>query len=86
MLGHRSAHSPKVLLVGWCFQARREAESGVGSWPRCRSLVILCSADGRRESAICRVPVQRATFRPAPPGDPSRCLSGDRESRPERHQ
>ena len=52
----------------------------------CRSLVILSVADGRRESAICRVPVQRASFRPAPPGDPSRCLSGDRELRPERHQ
>jgi hypothetical protein len=47
-----------------------------------RSLVILCVADGRRESAICRVPEQRASFRPAPPGDPSRCPSGDGELRP----
>ena len=50
-------------------------------------LVKLCwSADVGR-APVLGLPVQRARFRPAPPGIPSRCpLSGNRRSRPERHQ
>ena len=47
------------------------------------------SCVGRRMSGERRLglPVQRARFRPAPPDVPSRCpLSGNRRSRPERHQ
>ena len=50
-------------------------------------LVKLCGVGGCRESASLGLPVQRARFRPAPPDVPSRCpLSGNRRSRPERHQ
>ena len=44
------------------------------------------SADAGR-APVLGLPVQRAAFRPAPPGIPSRCpVSGNRRSRPERHQ
>ena len=73
---------------------------GCGPTPRrstpclaeCRSLpqwAYWSSFVGRRMSGErpLGLPVQRARFRPAPPDVPSRCpLSGNRRSRPERHQ